>query len=244
MDNRSLNALLELLDEPILLRIHVASLRHRKDLDESVLGFIELFDACQGDCQQIKRQLQDTKRLILVPLKHRKKSNSSWTPTKYAAFFTLIGACVLLVFTYMNAQPIRLKHTFNDPGIPNYMATSAHVDLSEAMFYYKKRDFEKALTAINLLERSHPNNDTVQYYRALITFENGEHESAATLFESISKRHSEFADRALYFIGVHATEMNQLSRASRIFTILLRCDDEFVRAAAKAHLRQIQQDLH
>ena len=56
MDNRSLSSLLALLDQPILLRLHVASLRDRKDLDESVLGFISLYDGCAEDCTQIKKQ--------------------------------------------------------------------------------------------------------------------------------------------------------------------------------------------
>ena len=244
MDNRSLNSLLELLDEPILLRLHVVNLRSRKDLDDAVLGFIELYDACQGDCFKIKQQLNENKTVILKPLQVERLSKSNVNLFKYAAIFALIGLSTFLTYHFVKQDEIVLSSTFSDPGLPNYMGTSARVDLSEAMFYYKKGDFEKAEIAIENVMKAHPNNDTVQYYHALIDFENGERDNAVKQFESISKSQSTFADRATYFIGVNATGLNQLSKAVRIFKVLSKSEDEFVRDAAIEHLQQLQRYLH
>lgn len=244
MDNRSLNSLLELLDEPILLRLHVANLRSRKDLDDAVLGFIELYDACQGDCSKIKQQLNENKSVILKPLQIERLSKSNVNLLKYAAIFAFIGLSTFLTYHFVKQDEVVLSSTFSDPGLPNYMGTSARIDLSEAMFHYKKGNFEKAAIAIDNIMKSHPNNDTVQYYSALIAFENGERDNAIQQFETISKSQSTFADRSTYFIGVYSTELNQLSKAVRIFKILSKSEDEFVRDAAKAHLQQLQRYLH
>ena len=241
MDNRSLNSLLELLDEPTLLRLHVVNLRHRKDIDDTVLGFINLYDDCDGDCYKIKRQLQKNKSLILKPLHTKRRSHINVNLLKYAAIFAFIGMTTFLTYYLVKQDEIVLSSTFSDPGLPNYMGTSASLDLSETMFHYKKGDFEKADASIQNVKKSHPNNDTVQYYSALIDFENGERDNAVKQFETISKSRSAFADRAVYFIGVNATELNQLSKAYRIFTTLSMSDDEFVRAAAQAHLQQLLQ---
>jgi len=244
MDNRSLNSLMELLDEPILLRLHVANLRTRKDLDEAVLGFIELYDVCQGDCNKIKQQLNKNKVFILEPLQVQTTSKVKVNLFKYAAIFAFIGLCTFLTFHFIEKDKIVLSATFSDPGLPNYMGTSARVDLSEALFYYKKGDFDRADIAIESIKKAHPNNDTVLYYSAVIAFENGKHDIAVKQFESISQRQSVFADRAIYFVGVNATELNQFSKAVRIFKNLSKSKDEFVRTAAKAHLRQLQRYLH
>ena len=244
MDNRSLNSLLELLDEPILLRLHVANLRTRKDLDDAVLGFIELYDVCQGDCSKIKQQLHENKSVIVRPLQVQRQSTSNSNLLKYAAIFAFIGLSTFVTYHFVKQEEIVLYSMFSDPGLPNYMGNSARVDLSEAMFYYKKGDFEKADVAIKSVKKAHPNNDTVQYYSALIAFENGERESSVQQFESFSKSRSTFSDRATYFIGVNATELNQLSKAYHIFKTLSRSEDEFVRAAAKAHRLQLQRYLH
>ena len=242
MDNRSLSSLLALLDQPILLRLHIASLRDRKDLDESVLGFIALYDACAGDCTQIKKQLNATKQSVLSPLVPKKKSSVHLL--KYAAIFVILGLSSLGLILLINSNRVELSHKFKDPGLPNYMGTSASVDLSEAMFYYKKNDFEKAKTSIRRIQKSHPNNDTVRYYNALISFEVGEREFAIEQFERVAKQNSKYVHRANYFIAVNAAEVNHYSKAMRIFKKLTNCEDEFVRAAAKLHLRELRQYLH
>lgn len=242
MDDRSLSALLALLDQPILLRLHVAGLRSRKDLDESVLGFIELFDECAGDCMRIRKQLAANKKSILSPLLAKK--NSKYHILKYAAIFIFAVLSGVGGIHLLRSNRIELSHTFKDRGLPNYMGTSASVDLSDAMFYYKKQDFEKAEAAIQRVKRIHANNDTVKYYSALIAYDNGEYEVACKQFETISKSQSKFAHRAAYFIGVHAAEMDQLSKAIRIFKTLSTSEDEFVRAAAKSHRQQLQRYLH
>ncbi len=242
MDDRSLSALLALLDQPILLRLHVASLRKRKDLDESVLGFIALYDECQGDCVRVKKHMSATKKAVLAPIQSKK--TPSWNPLKYAAIIVFVGLSGIGITLLLNSNRVELSDTFHDPGLPNYMGASARVDLSEAMFHYKKGDFEKADASIQKVKKLHPKNDTVLYYSALIALKNGERENAVHQFESISKRRSAFADRAVYFIGIDATALNQLSRAYRIFTMLSKSEDEYVRAAAKAHRQQLQRYLH
>jgi hypothetical protein len=242
MDDRSLSALLALLDQPILLRLHVASLRNRKDLDESVLGFIALYDECEGDCVRIKKHMSAAKKSVLAPIQTKK--SPSWNLLKYAAIIVLVGLSGVGITLLLNSNRVELSNTFNDPGLPNYMGASARIDLSEAMFHYKKGDFEKADLAIERVKRAHTTNDTVLYYSALIAFKNGEHDNAIKQFESISKSRSAFADRAVYFIGIDATAQNQLSKAIRIFKTLSTSEDEFVRAAAKSHHQQLQRYLH
>ena len=242
MDDRSLNALLALLDQPILLRLHLASLRKRKDLDESVLGFIALYDECEGDYMRIKKHMSATKKSVLAPIQNKKIP--TWNPLKYAAIVVLVGLSGVGVALLLRSNRVELSHTFRDPGLPNYMGASARVDLSEAMFHYKKGDFEKADVSIQKVKKLHSNNDTVLYYSALIAFENGERENAVHQFESISKRRSAFTDRAVYFIGVNAAEMDQLSKAIRIFKTLATSEDEFVRASAKWHHQELQRYLH
>jgi hypothetical protein len=238
MDNRSLSSLLVLLDEPILLRLHVASLRDRKDLDESVLGFIALYDACAGDSTQIKKQLNATKRSVLSPLVPKKKSNVYHL--KYAAIFIVLGLSGIGAVLLMNSNRVELSPTYTDPGLPNYMGASASVDLSDALFHRKKKAYDLAKKDIEKVLMIHPNNDTVLYYQAVILFEHEETERALKRFRLISKSKSTFADRANYFIAIQAVQDNQLKKAKRIFRILSHSRDEQVRFYATKHLKALR----
>jgi tetratricopeptide (TPR) repeat protein len=238
MDNRSLSALLALLDQPILLRLHVASLRDRKDLDESVLGFIALYDACAGDCTQIKKQLNATKQSVLSPLVAKKKSNVYHL--KYAAIFIVLGLSGIGAVLLMNSNRVELSPTYTDPGLPNYMGASASVDLSDALFHRKKKAYDLAKKDIEKVLKIHPNNDTVLYYQAVILFEHEETESALEGFQSIAKSNSTFADRANYFIAIQAVHDNHVGKAKRIFKILTHSKDEQVRFFATKHLKALR----
>lgn len=238
MDNRSLSALLALLDQPILLRLHVASLRDRKDLDESVLGFIDLYDACAGDCMQIKKQLSATKQSVLSPLVPKKKSSVHLL--KYAAIFIVLGLSGIGAVLLLNSNRVELSDTFKDPGLPNYMGNSANVDLSDAQFHRKKNAYDLAKKDIEKVLKIHPNNDTVLYYKAVILFENEETESALKGFQSIAKSRSTFADRANYFIAIQAVRDNHLEKAKRIFKILTHSKDEQVRFFSTKHLKALR----
>jgi tetratricopeptide (TPR) repeat protein len=238
MDNRSLNSLLALLDQPILLRLHVASLRDRKDLDESVLGFIALYDACAGDCTRIKKQLNATKQSVLSPLVPTKKSSVHLL--KYAAIFIVLGLSGVGAVLIMNSNRVELSPTYTDPGLPNYMGASASVDLSDALFHRKKKAYDLAKKDIEKVLKIHPNNDTVLYYKAVILFENEETERALKRFRLIAKSRSTFADRANYFIAIQAVHDNQLKKAKRIFRILSHSGDEQVRFYATKHLKALR----
>jgi tetratricopeptide (TPR) repeat protein len=238
MDNRSLSSLLVLLDQPILLRLHVASIRERKDLDESVLGFIALYDACAGDSEQIRKHLKTTKHAVLTPLANKKKSNSYLL--KYAAIFIVLGLSGIGVSLLMNSNRVDLSPTYIDPGLPNYMGASAGVDLSDALFHRKKKDYDLAKRDIEKVLTIHPTNDTVLYYKAVILFENEETESALKGFRSIAKSRSTFADRANYFIAIQAVHDNHLEKAKRIFKILTHSKDEQVRFFATKHLKALR----
>jgi predicted Zn-dependent protease len=238
MDNRSLASLLELLDQPILLRLHVASLRNRKDLDESVLGFIALYDACEGDSQRIKKHMNAAKQSVLSPLVSANRSTFRFL--KYAAIVMVIVLGGIGANHLLNANRVELSPTYTDPGLPNYMGGSASVDLSDALFHRKKKNYDLAKRALDKVLKLHPHNDTVLYYRAVILFENEEMESALKNFYSIAKSRSAFADRANYFIAIQAVKENSLNKAKRMFTMLARSNDEQIRFYATKHLKVLR----
>ena len=100
MNSPELKKLIELLDFPDQLKLIIEKSRGYKDLDESIRGFIAMYDALDGDCDKMKNQMEANKNDILKSLIKPKKSIFTQKFIRYAAIFVVIitSNCLRIVF--------------------------------------------------------------------------------------------------------------------------------------------------
>ena len=88
MEISELNQLIQLLDNPSALTKKMEELKSQEINDESVAGFIILYDLYKGDVQEIKNQL--TKSKFQITQSGRRNNVRKFAYLKYAALFILL----------------------------------------------------------------------------------------------------------------------------------------------------------
>ena len=90
MSSPTLQIFLQLVSSPTELKHFIELHRERLDLDESVLGFIALYDSLNGDCSALQRVLNENKSHVLKPLLASKEPAFIPNFLRYAAVFIMI----------------------------------------------------------------------------------------------------------------------------------------------------------
>jgi tetratricopeptide (TPR) repeat protein len=240
MNSPELKKLIELLDAPDQLKIIIEKSRAYEDLDASILGFIAMYDSLGGDCDKLKNQMAANKSAILT--KHVKPKKIMFTQKfmRYAAIFVVIGASSLFIYAYLVNNRIELSERYTDPGIPNFMSTEEHHEMSTIMFYYQKKDYQKANALIQAALKQKPSNDTLNYYASVLLYIDESGDSGMKGFEKLSNGNSGFKAKSKYYQGLILVEQGNYVLAIKRFKEVLQLDDEAVSLYAKAHIKQLE----
>lgn len=240
MNSPELKKLIELLDAPDQLKIIIEKSRAYEDLDASILGFIAMYDSLGGDCDKLKNQMAANKSVILT--KHVKPKKIIFTQKfmRYAAIFVVIGASSLFIYAYLVNNRIELSERYTDPGIPNFMSTEEHHEMSTIMFYYQKKDYQKANALIQAALKQKPSNDTLNYYASVLLYIDESGDSGMKGFEELSRGNSAFKAKSIYYQGLIFVNQGSYTLAIKRFKEVLQLDDEAVSLYAKAHIKQLE----
>jgi tetratricopeptide (TPR) repeat protein len=240
MNSPKLKTLIELLDSPDQLKLIIEKNRAYKDLDQSIRGFIAMYDALDGDCDKMKNQMAANKSAILTKRINPKKSIFKQKLLRYAAMFVVIIASSFFVYAYLFTNRIELSARYTDPGIPNFMSSEENHEMSTIMFYYQKKNYQKADALIQAALKQKPSNDTLNYYASVLMFMNERGDSGMKGFEKLSKGSGGFKAKSKYYQGLILVEQKNYTMAIKSFTEVLLLDDEAVSLYAKAHIKQLE----
>jgi tetratricopeptide (TPR) repeat protein len=240
MNSPELKKLIELLDSPDQLKLIIEKNRAYKDLDQSIRGFIAMYDALDGDCDKMKNQMAANKSAILTKRINPKKSIFKQKLLRYAAMFVVIIASSFFVYAYLFTNRIELSARYTDPGIPNFMSSEENHEMSTIMFYYQKKNYQKADALIQAALKQKPSNDTLNYYASVLMFMNERGDSGMKGFEKLSKGSGGFKAKSKYYRGLILVEQKNYTMAIKRFKEVLLLDDEAVSLYAKAHIKQLE----
>ena len=123
----------------------------------------------------------------------------------------IAAALVLLVVGYWviisNQEPsisgdqIFATIHFKDPGLPTLMGeTRPNGYMDEFMIAYKQNKYDEALKLSDKLLKQYPNNDTIQFYKAMCYFENGSLEKASQDLAQLQNNNTEIGQKATWYL--------------------------------------------
>ena len=142
-----------------------------------------------------------------------KKSRQLFSPMAMAASIVFFMVTVTGIYLFLNRSTSRLNsYDLYDSGIPNQMGASENIELSNAMNFFKAREYAEALEGFNKLNPT----DTVLYYAGICSFRLGQPDKAIKLFKEIDKE-SEYFLKAKYRMGLSLWNKNETDKALPIF---------------------------
>jgi hypothetical protein len=187
----AIEELIQLLDYPTFLKEKVKELKQSTTTSEEIQGFIELYDFYEGDCQKIKRYLNDSKKKI-TQIK-RKKETFNWI--KYAAILIIIIGIGGGYFMYEKESKNYYKtYVTPDLGLPVFMSINKS-ELDNWMIDYKDKKYNKALEKGLSLYRENKTNDTILYYLGVIYLELNAPSKANSFFSQINTNTSTYTEK-------------------------------------------------
>lgn len=240
MKNLELKKLIELLEFPDQLKTVIEKRRDVKGLDESVYGFIAMYDALDGDCVKMKAQIASNKNEILKTCVKPKKKKIIVSISRFAAILVLLITSSYFVFTYVLNNRIDLSPKYTDPGIPNFMSADLNHEISKIMFYYRKKDYRKADELIQVALKQKPSDDTLKYYASVILFLDGSGDLGMKGFANLSEGRGSFKAKSMYYQGLIFVEKGNFQMAIDRFNVVLLLNDEAVSFYAKTHIEQLE----
>jgi tetratricopeptide (TPR) repeat protein len=242
MTQPNLKRLKQLLDSPDELKNQIDEIRNLTNIEESVKGFVALYDQMNGNVDSIKIELKKNKALILTPLNNEKRKVNRRKYFLYAASLVvlILGSMTLLFFQYDSNSPL-FSDRYNDPGVPNYMNANNRNSIGKVMFLYKTGDFENAKTTIIEL-RKKENNDTLIYYSAILDYKLKKYNSAIKTFEYFINSKGTYKVKSLYFSGICYAEQKLYQESTNSFNLVILSDQEPFASLAKKHLEEIEEN--
>ena len=239
MESSELNQLIRLLDNPSALSEKIRELKSKEIDDESVEGFIVMYDLYNGNISAIKQELVKSKMIITQPLKVKKLGY-----LKYAAILILFIGIGSALFLTDDIQPKEELHAqFIEPGLVNYMSANNNTAWEDIMFDYKMKKYNQAISKINLSLKLYPKNDTLNYFAGVIAFEQKKYHKSSHFFTKVALLKTVFKDRSNYYLGKIAYNLGYSKKAIKIFTSLLNSNDIDIKNASFAHINEIKRHL-
>jgi tetratricopeptide (TPR) repeat protein len=231
----------QLVSSPIELKHFIETHRERLDLDESVLGFIALYDSLDGDCSALERLLNENKSHILKPLSTANKRFFIPNLLRYAALFSvLLLSSVFTYLQYFQQRPFTISTSYKDPGIPTFMENSAANSLESIMFYYRKDAYPKAHELVEIALQKNPENDTLVYYSAVLNQLTAHNQLAKVGFMKLRDKGSVFSDKAMYFLAICYVSEEKYAQAIALFEKVIQSNDESLIAYSKEHTKALR----
>ena len=243
MKKVNIETLIRLLQNPNQLKKIIESIRNQTDLDESILGFIELYDQHDGNCLQLQLILAENKRSVLDSIATKCSIYLTSKIFRYAALLAVVISLGLITFNYFKQAPFVLSQTYVDPGLPNFMHPTSGVHIEKIMFFYKKGDYQRAHELIEIANNRIPNNDTLIYYSAVMKHFTNDNITANQLFKTIMETKSTFSIRSTYYYSLGEVRLKHYSNAIKGFQKIITLSDENLSSISKKHVKDLREYL-
>lgn len=223
------------------LEKNIQELKKDENLTVEIQGFIQLYDLCEGDFLKMQAQIEANKMHILSSLKEEHKQGLNFIKLiRYAALLIVLISCSILGFLYLKTEKLELKTIYKDPGIPTYMGNSSKNNLETVMFYFRKNEFDNAISSIQPLFKQNPNNDTIIYYTALINHLNQDEITAEKLFLRLTSKENAFTTKSTYFLAMCYLNQEKYQQALIELKKVIKLNDESLHVFALKNKQEIE----
>ena len=135
---------------------------------------------------------------------------------KYAAIIVPVALLSGYFLNKANTDSID-QYYIKEAGLPNLMSTEK-TNWEELMQLYKSNQFEKAFTLTDKIKIQKPENDTLNYFQAIIAYELKKYSIAKDGFEKVTKnKQSTFYNDAEYRLGFALKHLHQNNESKHQF---------------------------
>jgi len=142
-----------------------------------------------------------------------KTTTFNWKKLAIAAVF-IIGTSCFLIFNSNSNTRLYSKHFTPDPGLPTTMSSSDDYTFYEAMVNYKQGDYKTAISKWETLQKTKPNNDTLNYFIGVAHMANKNEDVAISFLENASKNSGfPLISDAYHYLGLAYLKANKLDKA-------------------------------
>jgi tetratricopeptide (TPR) repeat protein len=145
-------------------------------------------------------------KISRIGLQAQKEKNipiKTWMGMAAALVFLVVGYWVVFSKheTVVSGDQIFATIHFKDPGLPTLMGdTRPSGYMDDFMIAYKQNKYGEALTLAEKLLKQYPNNDTIQFYRAMCFFEKGTLDRASKDLQQLKNNSTEIGQKASWYL--------------------------------------------
>lgn len=185
------------------------SFRKEFELHKKAIKAIE-FAAIKEKIHKIGREAQQTKTVSLRTVL-----------TLAASITLLVGAYFFMMDNYStgtNYNDIYASIDFKDPGLPTLMG-EAEVEhgMDDFMIAYKLNKYDEAWEIGQKMMEEKPGNDTIQFYLAMIHYEQEEIDSAEEILLGIENPETSIGQKSEWYLTMIALRNGEIAVARERF---------------------------
>jgi hypothetical protein len=183
-------------------------LKNSTPTDDALLGAKLILEQNNWDYLVLKNILTKAESRIenLSTKKSNQKSKTNYL--KYAAVLIPVALLIGYFINQANKDSID-KYYLKEAGLPSLMSENK-TNWDELMQFYKTNQFEKAYTLTEKIKVQKPENDTVNYFQAVIAYDLKKYNVAKDGFEKVTKnKQSTFYNEAEFRLGFALKYLNQ-----------------------------------
>ena len=211
----------------------LTELRNSTPTEDALLGAKLILEQNNWDYTVLKKTLTKAERRIenLVQANSTQKSKPNYL--KYAA--VLIPTALITGYFINQISNVSIdKYYIKESGLPSLMSENK-TNWDELMQLYKSNQFEKAYTLTEKIKVQKPENDTVNYFQAVIAYDLKKYGVAKVGFEKVTKyKQSVFYNDAEYRLGFVLKYLHQDNESKHQFeTVITNNNNPYSEEAIK-----------
>lgn len=203
-------------------------LKETESTDDALLGAKMLLEDNNWDYTVLKQAFGKTEERINAIVsgeivQKTKKTNY----LRYAAI--LVAFITIVSYFLLNNTPSIDDYFVKDKGIPNLMSASqSETDWQNLMKLYKSDNLEKAFEVSSEIINSKKDNDTANYYHAVIAYELKRFDVAKDYFQKTTKNtNSSFKFDAEFRLGFTYFKQDEIQKAKEQFVAIKNSDSPY-----------------
>jgi hypothetical protein len=187
-------------------------LKNSTPTDDALLGAKLILEQNNWDYTEFKKAF--SKAEARIDRLANKKPSTNYL--KYAAVLIPI-ALITAYFIYQTGNLSIDKYYTKEAGLPGLMG-GKETNWEELMQLYKSNQFEKAYSLTEKIKVQKPENDTINYFQAVIAYDLKKYDIAKEDFEKVTKnKQSTFYNEAEFRLGFALKQLNQNHEAKNQF---------------------------
>ena len=208
-------------------------LRNSAPTEDAMLGAKLILEQNNWDYKALKNTFLKAERRIenLVHTNSTQKSKPNYL--KYAAIIVPIALLSGYFINKANTNSID-QYYIKEAGLISMMSTDK-TNWDELMQLYKSNQFEKAFTLTKKIKVQKPENDTINYFQAVIAYDLKKYAVAKVGFEKVTKyKQSVFYNDAEYRLGFVLKYLHQDNESKHQFeTVITNNNNPYSEEAIK-----------